>query len=58
MMLLSTSAEWHGCLIIFDCTSVKCDSTITSAPFDLHGSLKMHFRHQILGNTYNFFLNI
>ena len=34
-------------LIICDCTSVKCDYTIISLPFDLHGSLKMHFRHQI-----------
>ena len=28
---------------------VKCDYSILSAPFDLHGSLKMHFGHQISG---------
>ena len=30
-----------------NCTSVECDYTIISPPFDLHGYLKMHFRHQI-----------
>ena len=47
MMLSSMSAEWNECLIICDCKSVKCDNTIKSPPFDLHGYLKMHFRHQI-----------
>ena len=30
------------CLIICDCTSVKCDYTIISPPFDLQGSLKLN----------------